>query len=101
MIPYLFRTGYFTVPTPSRSRAPLASNPSYRYVWKKFSGDNVLHDGHGNVKLGDFGIAIQKEINPIDGRSYFLQPAKGGGTCQWVAPEVLKGDGCSRRSDIW
>ena len=60
----------------------------------------MLHDGQGNVKLGDFGIAIQKKITSV-GHSYFLESIKGGGTCHWMAPEVQNGEGCSRRSDTW
>ena len=66
----------------------------------RFAGDNLLHDGQGNVKLGDFGIAVQKTINSID-HSYFSHSIRGGGTSHWLAPEVLTGKGCSRRSDIW
>uniref|UniRef100_A0A914WF44 Mitogen-activated protein kinase kinase kinase n=1 Tax=Plectus sambesii TaxID=2011161 RepID=A0A914WF44_9BILA len=62
--------------------------------------DNILNDGQGNVKLGDFGIAMQKRINTAN-HSYFSQEVKGGGTCHWLAPEVMNGEGCSRRSDIW
>uniref|UniRef100_A0A914X293 Uncharacterized protein n=1 Tax=Plectus sambesii TaxID=2011161 RepID=A0A914X293_9BILA len=62
--------------------------------------DNILSDGQGNVKLGDFGIAVQKLINTAN-HSYFIQDEKRGGTYHWMAPEVLNGKGCSRRSDIW
>uniref|UniRef100_A0A914XTF2 Mitogen-activated protein kinase kinase kinase n=1 Tax=Plectus sambesii TaxID=2011161 RepID=A0A914XTF2_9BILA len=62
--------------------------------------DNILSDGQGNVKLGDFGIAVQKLINTAN-HSYFSQEVKGGGTYHWLAPEVISGQGCSRRSDIW
>uniref|UniRef100_A0A914X468 Protein kinase domain-containing protein n=1 Tax=Plectus sambesii TaxID=2011161 RepID=A0A914X468_9BILA len=62
--------------------------------------DNILNDGQGNIKLGDFGIAMQKRINTAN-HSYFSQEVKGGGTCHWLAPEVMNGEGCSRRSDIW
>uniref|UniRef100_A0A914X4T6 Protein kinase domain-containing protein n=1 Tax=Plectus sambesii TaxID=2011161 RepID=A0A914X4T6_9BILA len=62
--------------------------------------DNILSDGQGNVKLGDFGIAVQKLINTAN-HSYFSHDEKGGGTYHWMAPEVMRGQGCSRRSDMW
>jgi serine/threonine protein kinase len=64
------------------------------------TGDNLLLDGQGSLKIGDFGIAIQKRVNDIN-ESFFVSGTKGGGTPHWTAHEILNGQGSSRRSDIW
>jgi serine/threonine protein kinase len=66
-------------------------------------GDNILSDGQGNIKLGDFGIAVQKLLDSAN-QSFFRQSSdeSGGGTLHWLAPEILlNSERCSRRSDIW
>jgi serine/threonine protein kinase len=79
----------------------------YRYsVMRRvllIAGDNILSDGQGNIKLGDFGIAVQKILNS-ENHSYFIKTSVGGGggTAHWLAPEILlNAEGCSRRTDIW
>lgn len=52
------------------------------------------------VKLADFGAA--KKLSTLDRRSrYARSNATMVGTPYWMAPEVIKGQGAGRRSDIW
>uniref|UniRef100_A0A914W382 Protein kinase domain-containing protein n=1 Tax=Plectus sambesii TaxID=2011161 RepID=A0A914W382_9BILA len=62
--------------------------------------DNLLLDGHGNVKIGDFGIAVQMCLN--NGNTVFMEGAVGGGgTLFWMAPEVIRQEKYGRTADIW
>ncbi|CBY33519.1 unnamed protein product [Oikopleura dioica] len=64
-------------------------------------GSNILLDATLSlVKLADFGAA--KKLNFID-KSRYDHSKKGDivGTPYWMAPEVVRGHGCGRRSDIW
>ena len=65
-------------------------------------GSNILLDATLSlVKLADFGAA--KKLNFIDKSRYDQKSKKGNivGTPYWMAPEVVRGHGCGRRSDIW
>lgn len=57
---------------------------------------NVLVDLDGDaprVRLGDFGLA--RDADPVTGR---VGPQ---GTYAFMAPEALRGEGCSPASDVW
>ncbi|KAJ1921587.1 hypothetical protein H4219_000625 [Mycoemilia scoparia] len=56
--------------------------------------DNVLINGKGEVKIADFsnGIKIDRDGN--------IKRATSG-PVYWMAPEIPKGRGYSRKSDIW
>ena len=57
--------------------------------------DNILLDGHGNVKIGDFGLATKLEFDGERKRTIC-------GTPNYIAPEVLEGkQGHSYEVDIW
>ncbi|MET9075855.1 serine/threonine-protein kinase [Streptomyces sp. NPDC004232] len=56
---------------------------------------NVLIDGVGHAKIADFGLA--QHVGMRDGR--FL--AARGGTWAYAAPEVLRGEPCDSRADIF
>lgn len=55
---------------------------------------NVFLDLHGNIKLGDFGLA-----RILKGTNKFAQSMVG--TPYYMSPEILKGDKYNRKSDIW
>lgn len=64
-------------------------------------GSNLLLDKSLTiVKLADFGAA--KKLTTLDRRSrYSRSNATLVGTPYWMAPEVIRGQGAGRRSDIW
>jgi serine/threonine-protein kinase len=61
------------------------------FIHRDLKPANVLVDGRGRVRLADFGIAL-------DQTSHQSGPA---GTPQYMAPEVIRGERASRRSDIY
>ena len=66
-----------------------------------FQGSNLLlNKSLSIVKLADFGAA--KKLSTLDRRSrYARSNATLVGTPYWMAPEVIRGQGAGRRSDIW
>lgn len=56
---------------------------------------NVFFSGHGEVKLGDFGVASSSHLN--------LGPAQGmtGGKLSYLSPEQTRGEPLTPASDIW
>uniref|UniRef100_A0A914XLI6 Protein kinase domain-containing protein n=1 Tax=Plectus sambesii TaxID=2011161 RepID=A0A914XLI6_9BILA len=63
--------------------------------------DNLLLDGKGGIKLGDFGVAVKKIINTINQSRFTHGPTKGG-SLYWMAPELLNDeDTYGRPVDIW
>jgi Protein kinase domain len=54
---------------------------------------NIMIDGHGRVRITDFGIAVAMEDE--------TQAAEMSGTPAYMAPEQLAGKGASVRSDIY
>uniref|UniRef100_A0A914V536 Protein kinase domain-containing protein n=1 Tax=Plectus sambesii TaxID=2011161 RepID=A0A914V536_9BILA len=67
---------------------------------------NLLLDGHGSVKIGDFGIAVQMCLDNANQSVFMLGAVGGGGTLYWMAPEVIRQEKDSqgkygRTADIW
>jgi len=56
-------------------------------------GANILRDIEDNVKLGDFGTS--KQLETITGTKTVC------GTCYYMSPELVKGEGYGRKTDIW
>ncbi|XP_059653648.1 mitogen-activated protein kinase kinase kinase 17-like [Cornus florida] len=59
---------------------------------------NVLLGSSGNVKLADFGCAI--DLKHSNERSTHFCKSMGG-TPLWMAPEVLRNEGLDFAADIW
>ena len=55
--------------------------------------DNILLDGRGNVKIGDFGVSKQISSNLI-----MLEQC---GTPAYIAPEILRNKGYGLNVDLW
>lgn len=66
---------------------------SLNIVYRDLKPENILIDMDGHITITDFGLS--KEINPEEGTSTFC------GTPEYLAPEVLKGQGHGTAVDWW
>ncbi|GAA4840484.1 hypothetical protein GCM10023201_33080 [Actinomycetospora corticicola] len=71
----------------------LSTNGEFAHLDLKPS--NVLVDDRGDIKIADFGLS--RPARTPDGRF----AAAGGGTWAYAAPEVLRGEHCDSRADIF
>lgn len=55
--------------------------------------DNILIDGKMQMKLADFGLAMKLDDKRAKNRK--------AGTLYYMAPEIVGGDGCTVKCDIW
>jgi len=70
---------------------------------------NILSTKNGNIKLSDFGVSLNMRAvehfaeRTSIGRSADVMkaPNEVAGTPNWMAPEVIKLQGASPKSDIW
>lgn len=63
-------------------------------VHMDLKSSNLLVDKNWNVKVGDFGLSKLKHAT-------FLTAKSGGGTPQWMAPEVLRNERSNEKSDVF
>ncbi|XP_074264835.1 uncharacterized protein LOC141587289 isoform X2 [Silene latifolia] len=63
-------------------------------VHRDLKSSNLLVDKNWNVKVGDFGLSKLKNAT-------YLTAKSGGGTPQWMAPEVLRNELSNEKSDIF
>jgi len=66
---------------------------SLQIVYRDLKPENILIDMDGHICITDFGLS--KEINPEEGTHTFC------GTPEYLAPEVLKGQGHGTAVDWW
>lgn len=67
----------------------------HNIIYRDLKPENILLDGHGHIKLIDFGFS--KKLNDIK-----VDKARTNcGTPIYAAPEVLIGTGYNYKADIW
>lgn len=65
-------------------------------IHRELKPSNILLDHYGQVKIADFGPAVKCFDSHETERYRSIV-----GTTSYIAPEVIKGDGFQRKSDIW
>lgn len=67
-----------------------------KIIHRDIKPHNVFYDASGNIKLSDFGISFL-----IDSSYNIRENKRVMGTAQYLAPEVIRGEGPSFQSDIF
>ncbi|RMB92473.1 hypothetical protein DUI87_31115 [Hirundo rustica rustica] len=67
---------------------------SNHVIHREVKSRNILLRTDGSVKLADFGLFVQ--LSPEQSRQSSVT-----GTSGWMAPEVVKGQPCGPKADIW
>ena len=73
-------------------------------VHRDIKPDNILFDECYNVKIGDFGLsALYKDENPenTNKKDYLFMNFSRVGRCDFVSPEVFKGQNYDYENDIY
>ena len=65
-----------------------------RQVHRDLKSDNILINSAGEIKIGDFGYAIQLTKDSQSSREI-------AGTPAWMAPELIKKEEYTESVDIW
>ena len=79
--------------------------PFALHHWLTVLQGNVLIDSNRTARIGDFGLT---NVTTSASISMALSTPSGGGTCRWMAPELLKSDDAggaspkpSKESDVY
>ncbi|KAJ7285793.1 ste11-like protein [Mycena rebaudengoi] len=68
-------------------------------IHRDIKGANILVDNKGGIKISDFGISKKVDNNLLAGSR--AHRASLQGSVFWMAPEVVKQSGHTRKADIW
>ncbi|KAG1661087.1 hypothetical protein FOA52_012076 [Chlamydomonas sp. UWO 241] len=96
----LYREGVFSEEVACLYTAEIVSALSYLHskgiMHRDLKPENVLLDSAGHVRLTDFGLAKELDLDDPDERSNSFI-----GTMEYMAPEIIEGKGHSRGVDWW
>ncbi|TFK42548.1 hypothetical protein BDQ12DRAFT_281513 [Crucibulum laeve] len=68
-------------------------------IHRDIKGANILVDNKGGIKISDFGISKKVDDNLLTGNRIHRPSLQG--SVFWMAPEVVKQCGHTRKADIW
>ncbi|KAK7014848.1 STE11-like protein [Favolaschia claudopus] len=68
-------------------------------IHRDIKGANILVDNKGGIKISDFGISKKVEDGMLAGNRMHRPSLQG--SVFWMAPEVVKQSGHTRKADIW
>ncbi|KAF9464737.1 hypothetical protein BDZ94DRAFT_1190676 [Collybia nuda] len=68
-------------------------------IHRDIKGANILVDNKGGIKISDFGISKKVDDNLLTGNRVNRPSLQG--SVFWMAPEVVKQSGHTRKADIW
>ncbi|KAF8163339.1 hypothetical protein B0H34DRAFT_672360 [Crassisporium funariophilum] len=68
-------------------------------IHRDIKGANILVDNKGGIKISDFGISKKVDDNLLTGNRANRPSLQG--SVFWMAPEVVKQVGHTRKADIW
>lgn len=68
-------------------------------IHRDIKGANILVDNKGGIKISDFGISKKVDDNLLTGNRLHRPSLQG--SVFWMAPEVVKQTGHTRKADIW
>lgn len=63
-------------------------------IYRDLKPENILLDNEGHIKLTDFGLS--KIVDDPNGMTYTFC-----GTPEYVAPEIIRGEGYTKLCDYW
>ncbi|MBI3405255.1 MAG: serine/threonine protein kinase, partial [Acidobacteria bacterium] len=85
--------------------AALAHAHERNIVHRDLKSANVVITPEGQAKVLDFGLATRQsaqQLTELTRSQKSLEATQGlGGTLSYIAPELLRGDSATTRSDIW
>ncbi|KAF8636498.1 hypothetical protein AX17_003313 [Amanita inopinata Kibby_2008] len=68
-------------------------------IHRDIKGANILVDNKGGIKISDFGISKKVDTNLLGGNRMHRPSLQG--SVFWMAPEVVKQSGHTKKADIW
>ncbi|PFH54318.1 hypothetical protein AMATHDRAFT_44839 [Amanita thiersii Skay4041] len=68
-------------------------------IHRDIKGANILVDNKGGIKISDFGISKKVDATLLGGNRMHRPSLQG--SVFWMAPEVVKQSGHTRKADIW
>lgn len=71
-----------------------------KIIHRDIKSENILIDKYNNLRLADFGLAV--DLNEISGQSSSkIEISSPVGTPQYMAPEIIRGQNYGKPADVW